>query len=461
VTDTSLVGKKVTILGLAREGVALADYLARNGVRVTVSDLKPREQLSAPLKALSNTPVAAYLLGAHPPEILECDQLFISPGVPLDNPTVLEARRRGIPISGESRFFMEHCPAPVIGVTGSSGKTTTVRLSSEIMSTAGFRTWAGGNIGEPLTPHLDEITPDDRVVMELSSFQLEIMAGSPRIAAILNITPNHLDRHATMEDYIEAKKQILRFQDAGDVAVLGHDNEITRSLAAFARGQVALFSLETEVAEGAFLRHQQIVLRLGGRERIICHEGDVQLLGRHNLANVLAAITIAGLAGADADAMWDVILSFHGVEHRLEPVRDINGVAYFNDSIATSPERAAAALRSFERPIVLLSGGQDKHLPWDELADLMLQKTRAVVLFGQAADLVDRALIDARTRNQTPPGGTPVVRRGGSLEEAVAIAHRLAQPGDVVLLSPGGTSYDAFKDFTERGEFFKTLVRAL
>jgi UDP-N-acetylmuramoylalanine--D-glutamate ligase len=460
VKDTTLVGKKATIIGVAREGVALAEYLARHGVHVTVSDLKPREELAAPLKALSGVPVG-FVLGAHPPEILDCDQLFISPGVPMDSPIILEARRRGIPISGESRFFLEHSPAPVIGVTGSSGKTTTVRLSSEILTTAGFRTWTGGNIGEPLTPHLDQITPDDKVVMELSSFQLRIMASSPRIAAILNITPNHLDRHPTMEDYIEAKKQIMRFQGPGDVAVLGHDNETTRHLVPFARGQVALFSLETEVAEGAFLRHKQIILRLGGREQIICHEGDVKLLGRHNLANVLAAITIAGLAGADADAMWDVILSFHGVEHRLEPIREIDGVSYYNDSIATSPERAAAALRSFDQPIVLLAGGQDKHLPWDELADLMLHKTRAVVLFGQAADLIDSALVAARARGRTAPDRTPVVRRGGSLEEAVAIAHRLAQPGDVVLLSPGGTSFDAFKDFTERGEFFKTLVRAL
>ena len=459
-TDTTLVVKKATIIGLAREGVALAEYLARNGVKVTVSDLKPREELAAPLKALSGVPVE-FVLGAHPPEILDCDQLFISPGVPLDSPIILEAQRRGIPISGESRFFLEHCPAPVIGVTGSSGKTTTVRLSSEILTTAGFRTWIGGNIGEPLTPHLDQIALDDKVVMELSSFQLKIMASSPRIAVILNITPNHLDRHPTMEDYIEAKKQIMRFQGPGDVTVLGHDNETTRRLVPFAKGQVALFSLETEVAEGAFLRHQQIILRLGGRERVICHEGDVKLLGRHNLANVLAAITIAGLAGADADAMWDVILSFRGVEHRLEPTREINGVSYYNDSIATSPERAAAALRSFDRPIVVLAGGQDKHLPWDELADLMLHKTRAVVLFGQAADLIDSALVAARARSRTALDRTPVVRRGGSLEEAVAIAHRLAQPGDVVLLSPGGTSYDAFKDFTERGEFFKTLVRAL
>jgi UDP-N-acetylmuramoylalanine--D-glutamate ligase len=264
-----------------------------------------------------------------------------------------------------------------------------------------------------------------------------------------------------MSDYIEAKKQILRFQKPADTAVLGYDNEVTRSLVEFARGKTALFSMDTEVAEGTFLRQHQIVLRLEGSERVIGHERDIQLLGRHNVENVLAACAIAGVAGVDVDAMWQVIRSFRGVEHRLEPVGQIGGVDYYNDSIATSPERAAAALRAFDRPIVLLAGGQDKHLPWDDLAELVLKRTRGVILFGQAADLIERALGQAQARTHTPPAVMPAVKRAGSLQEAVSMAYQLAQPGDVVLLAPGGTSFDAFKDFVERGEYFKTLVRAL
>lgn len=456
----ALAGKRVTVLGLGREGVAIAHYCASHGVSVTASDLKPREALLPAIQALSDVKVD-LVLGSHPPEILNCEQLFISPGVPDENPIVVEAKKRGIPISGESAFFLENCPAPVIGVTGSSGKTTTVRLVSEILTVSGFKTWTGGNIGQPLTPSLDEIKTGDKVVMELSSFQLQIMGLSPHIGAILNVTPNHLDRHPSMQDYIEAKKQIVRWQNPADVAVLGYDNEVTRALVNEAKGHVALFSIDTEVAEGAFLRHRQIVLRLGGRERVICHERDVQLLGQHNLSNVLAACAVSGIAGAEPDAMWEVILSFRGVEHRLEPVKEINGVAFYNDSIATSPERASAALRSFDKPIVLLAGGQDKHLPWDELADLMLEKTRAVILFGQSADMIDNALIAAQARNHSDAKNSPLVRRASSLQEAVTLAHRLAKPGDIVLLSPGGTSYDAFKDFTERGECFKALVKAL
>ena len=451
-------GKRVTIIGLAREGVALAQYLAPRGARVTVNDRKSVDELRDAVEAL--TPYAVrFVLGGHPEEVLDCDELFVSPGVPLDIPLLQEARRRGLPLSGESRFFLEHCPASVIGVTGSSGKTTTVQLTGEMLRAAGFRTWVGGNIGQPLTPHLDEIAAEDKVVMELSSFQLQIMRQSPAVAAVLNITPNHLDRHPSMADYIEAKRNILRFQRAGDSAVLGYDNPVTRGMAGDVRGRLAFFSLAEAVDEGAFLRGERLVLRLAGRERDIVPRRDIGLRGDHNVANVLAACVIAGLAGAEVEAMAEAIRAFHGVEHRLELVRELDGVRYYNDSIATSPERAAAALRSFDEPLVVLAGGQDKHLPWDELADLMCRRARAVIAFGQAGDLVVGALAAARQRAEAGHG--PAVRRVASLEEAVAAARELAQPGDVVLLAPGGTSFDAYRDFVQRGEHFRSLVGAL
>ncbi len=462
--------KRATIIGLAREGTALARFLAQRGVQVTVSDLKGPKELAENMAALEGLPIR-YVLGGHPPEILDgADVLFVSPGVPLEAPIVVEARRRGIPISSETRLFVELCPAPIVGITGSSGKTTTVSLVGEMLKAEGLRTWVGGNIGQPLIGHLEEIKPSDKVVMELSSFQLELFAPgdweignwewgiegiSPPIAAILNITPNHLDRHPSMEAYIEAKKNIVRYQRPEDVAVLGYDNPVSRAIADECPGEVLFFSRRTEVKRGAFLRDGEIVLRVGNEERV-CSVDEIRLLGEHNVDNVLAACALAAVAGASTSAMAQVAATFEGVEHRLELVRELNGVRYYNDSIATSPERVVAALKSFEAPIVLLAGGRDKHLPWDEFARWVRRRVKHLVLFGEAAPLIEGAV---RGYGEGPYPLTLV--RCADLEEAVAVAHRLAEPGDVVLLSPGGTSFDAFRDFAERGHRFKELVRKL
>ncbi len=482
-------GKRATIIGLAREGTALARFLAEQGAIVTVSDLKSEEELQENITKLKGLPIR-FVLGDHPGQVLaQIDVLFISPGVPLEAPIVTEAKRRGIPISSETRLFTELCPAPIVGITGSSGKTTTVSLVGQMLKASGFRTWVGGNIGQPLIGHLGEIAPTDKVVMELSSFQLEIMGWSPPIAAILNITPNHLDRHPSMEAYTQAKLNILRFQRPGNVAVLGYDlltfvliTEHSQSnsrvfevpsVPLFARSsiissiqsqisnlksRILSFSLNEEVEEGAFLRESKIILRVGDTEQWICSVDEIKLLGRHNLENVLAACTIAAAAGASQQAMADVATAFEGVEHRLELVREVGGVRYYNDSIATSPERTVAALRSFDQPIVLLAGGRDKHLPWDEMARLTLQKARRLILFGEAAPIIEKAIqvsdFEFRVSRE-------FVHRCQTLDEAVESAAREAQPGDVVLLSPGGTSFDAFSDFVERGERFRELVRAL
>ena len=477
-------GQRATLIGLAREGTALARFLAEGGATVTVSDIKDREELSEGIESLAGLPIR-FVLGGHPTEILEADVVFVSPGVPLEVPILAEAIKRGIPLSSETRLFAQLCPAPVIGITGSSGKTTTTALVGGMLEKAGHRTWVGGNIGQPLIGHLTDIRPEDKVVMELSSFQLELFAPwpgsglqirreqkgpfaftgrgwSPPIAAILNITPNHLDRHATMEAYTEAKVNILRYQGPGDVAVLGYDNLITSNLQSqishLESRTVLSFSLRTEVAQGAFVRDGKVVVRWGGEEWQICAVADIKLLGQHNVENVLAACAIAGAAGADPQSMAQVATTFTGVEHRLELVRTLRGVRYYNDSIATSPERTVAALRSFEEPIVLLAGGRDKHLPWDEMAQLTLCKVKHLVLFGEAAPIIERAIHNAQS---AMPNAQLAVHSCSTLEEAVEIAARNAQPGDVVLLAPGGTSFDAFRDFTERGARFRELVEAL
>jgi len=476
----NFIGLRATIIGLAREGTALARFLAERGAKVTVSDLKGREELEENIAALEGLPIR-YALGGHPLEILDdADVLFVSPGVPLEAPIVAEARRRSIPISSETRLFCELCPAPIIGITGSSGKTTTVSLVGEMLKVDGFTTWVGGNIGNPLIGHLEEIKPTDKAVMELSSFQLELFAPinlgfghwslvighwslviegiSPHIAAILNITPNHLDRHPSMEAYIEAKKNIVRYQRAGDVAILGYENEVTRSLASECRGEVLFFSQGSEVEKGAFLRDEEVVIRLDGTEKRVCKVEEIKLLGWHNVDNVLAACVAAGVAGASAEAMAHVATTFGGVPHRLEFVRELNGIRYYNDSIATTPERTVAALRSFDQPIVLLAGGRDKHLPWDEMARLTLEKVKHLVLFGEAAPIIEKALLATNHESRAP---SLVIHCCQTLDEAVEVAARKAEPGDVVLLSPGGTSFDAFRDFAERGERFRELVMAL
>ncbi len=457
-------GLKVTIIGLAREGTALARFLAGKGAEVTISDIKGEEELGERMASLAHLPVR-FVLGGHPLSLLdETDVLFVSPGVPIEIPIVQEARRRGIPVSGESRLFCELCPAPIIGITGSSGKTTTTAVTGEMLREAGLQTWVGGNIGRPLIEHLEEIGPQDRVVMELSSFQLKLFGPdfgleplSPPLAAVLNITPNHLDRHPSMEDYIASKKNIFLHQKEDGVVVLGYDNAITRGLASEARGRVWFFSLG-ELPEGAFLRDETLVLKVGEAEMEICRTGEVRMLGRHNVANLLAASLLAFIGGADIEAIRCVATTFRGVEHRLEFVREVRGVQYYNDSIATSPERVVAALNSFDGSIILLAGGRDKNLPWEEMAELAVRKVRHIVIFGEAAPKIERAIREARARLGTEGPGISLCP---TLEEAVEEASRVAKPGEIVLLSPGGTSFDAFRDYAHRGERFKELVARL
>jgi len=457
----SFAGKRVTVLGLARQGMALARYLVDQGAQVTISDLRPAEALQEPLEELDGLSVR-YVLGGHPPKILDdTDLLCLSGGVPLDAPIVVEAQRRGIPLSNDAQIFLARCPALVVGITGSSGKTTTTTLVGRMLQCGRYLTWVGGNIGLPLVDRLWEIQEGERVVMELSSFQLELMNVSPDVAAVLNVTPNHLDRHKTMAAYTAAKRRILEFQDKDGIALLSHDDPGARGLAPTVQGRLTFFSRGDDVPSetGAFVREETLILRLEGEEQTICRVDEIKLLGQHNLSNVLAACVLAGVVGVPVRAMREVATNFTGVEHRLQLVRTLDGVRYYDDSIATAPERTVAALRAFEAPIVLLAGGKDKDLPWEEMAQVTLQRARHVVAFGDAAELVETAI--GAAQREIPAARLEGLTRVESLEEAVTVAARVACPGDVVLLAPGGTSFDAFKDFAERGKRFQSLVRAL
>lgn len=443
------------ILGAARQGLALARWLVRRGACVTLSDA--RTEAPSAREALAGLPIT-WALGGHPLELLnDCDLLCLSGGVPLTLPIVAEALKRGIPLSNDTQIFMEIVPCRTIGITGSAGKTTTTtlvgRMAKEAYSDAAY---IGGNIGDPLINYVDEMKPTDLAILELSSFQLEQMTISPNVGAILNITPNHLDRHGTMEAYTAAKARLLDFQSAKDVAVLGHDDPGAWNLRDRAKGKLFTFSLHEldESLNGAYFHDGLLALRDRNAYVPLMLREKVLLRGDHNVSNVLAAFTIAHAAGFPLDAMLAAVEDFHGVPHRLELVRELRGVRWYNDSIATAPERTMAAVRAFEEPIVLLLGGRDKDLPWDDLAALIRQRVDHVVLFGEAAEKIEKAVAGSGSRPQT-------LTRCETLEQAVLQAAEVAEAGDVVLLSPGGTSYDAFKDFAERGERFREWVLKL
>ena len=469
-------GKSVVILGLARQGMALARFFVAQGARVTVSDQQPATALQSALAALDRLPIR-YVLGGHPETLLDgCDLLCLSGGVSTDLPIVQTARARGIPLSNDAQLTLELSPAPVIGITGSAGKTTTTTLVGEILKAAGMTVHVGGNIGLPLIDRLKAVHPTDWVVLEMSSFQLELCTCSPHIAAVLNVTPNHLDRHPSMSHYAAAKANILRWQQTTDVAVLGVDDEVTgawwraaRVTIPADRGQPAVdfslaarsigFSGQQMIAQGTYVRDGQVVWRSVGDEQIVLALADIQLRGWHNVLNVLAACAIAGAAGVSPAAMAQAVRGFRGVEHRLEIVREHNGVLWVNDSIATAPERALAALRSFDQPIVLLAGGRDKKLPWDMFAREVRRRVRHLICFGEAGPMIANVVESEVEREEN--WRLESVHVCQDLAAAVSLAAQMALPGDVVLLSPGGTSFDAYRDFAERGEHFRHLVQAL
>lgn len=456
----SWAGTTVVVLGLARQGKALARYLTERGATVIVSDLKTDEQLSDSMDELADLEIQ-YALGGHPPEILEgADLLCLSGGVPADLPLAQQARRQGIPLSNDSHLFLDACPATVVGITGSAGKTTTTELLGR-MARAYFEgsdraVWVGGNIGRPLIVHVDDIHPKDLAVLELSSFQLELMTRSPQVSALLNLTPNHLDRHRTMENYIAAKVRILDFQSEDSVAVLGRDDPGAWEQRHRVRGRTLAFGAEPHEIEGTYLESGWIRLRLDGEERKLFPAERIELRGPHNVLNVLAACALAAACGISAEAMEAGLRGFSGVTHRLEFVRRFNGADWYNDSIATAPERTLAALRSFHEPLVLLAGGRDKGLPWDELLQEVCQRVDHLVLFGEAAPMIADRLESVRVGKR--PFSVDITP---GLEGAIAAAASSAEEGDVVLLAPGGTSFDEFEDFAARGARFKELVGAL
>ena len=456
---TNWNGKRILILGAARQGLALARWLSLHGAHVTLSDMRSADELRLVCESLAEYQID-WVLGGHPLELLDTtDVLCPSGGVPITQPIVVEAVSRGIPLSNDSQIFMEVVPCKTIGITGSAGKTTTTTLVGRMAkSTYGDKAYIGGNIGDPLINYLDDMQVDDVAILELSSFQLDQMTISPNIAAILNVTPNHLDRHGTMEAYTAAKARILEFQSKDDIAVLGHDDKGAWNLRDKVYGKLFTFSLSDldKGLNGTYLHDGLLNLRDGNAYLPLISREKILLRGDHNVSNVLAAFVIGHAAGFPLDAMLEAVEDFQGVPHRLELVRELRGVRWYNDSIATAPERSIAAIRAFDEPIVLMLGGRDKDLPWEDLMRLVGQRVDHLVLFGEAAEKIQKT---ANSLGLSEKRCT--LSRVNGLREAVVKAAEVAVSGDVVLLSPGGTSYDEFKDFAERGERFKLWVQEL
>ena len=445
-----LRNQRVLVVGLGKSGVASALFLAERGARVAVSDAKSPEQLREEIPVLLDHGISVET-GQHGERTFrDQDLIVVSPGVPFDVPQLVHARERGIPVIGEIELAARFLKGRIVAITGSNGKTTTTTLAGEIISAGGQQALVGGNIGTPAITFVDRATDDTWVVLEVSSFQLEtIETFHPHIAVVLNVTPDHLDRHHTFENYVAAKARIFENQRAGDFAVLNADDERCVTMASGAKAAVRWFSRLKEVSSGAFVSDGQIVWRDESGQRTIVLVSEIQLKGAHNVENALAGVCVGMLAGVEPAAIRRSVAEFKAVEHRLEFVATVRGVDYYNDSKATNVDATIKALESFPGRIHLILGGKDKGSDYSVLNDLLRERVKRVYTIGAAA-----AKIESQVR------GTEVLS-AGTLEAAVRRASEAAEPGDIVLLAPACASFDQFESYEHRGRSFKDLVRQL
>ena len=448
----SIRNKRVAVIGIGVSNTPLLDMLLAEGIRVTACDKRTREQMGQQAEELERRGCTLHL-GEDYLKGLDADVIFRTPGLRPDVPEIAACVAHGADLTSEMEVFFRVCPCPIIAVTGSDGKTTTTTIIAELLKSAGKRVWVGGNIGHPLLCEADGMLQTDYTVLELSSFQLMTMTHSPHIAVVTNLAPNHLDMHRDMAEYVAAKENIFRHQSRGDIAIFNGDNAITAEQSARAPGRARTFSRRGEAADGVFLRGEDIVCRSGGQERVIMTTGDIKIPGVHNVENYMAAI--AAVDGLVPDeVIRSFARSFGGVEHRIELVRTYRGVRYYNDSIASSPSRTIAGLRSFKEKVILIAGGYDKHIPFDVLGPEVVAHVKLLVLCGATADKI-------RASVENAPGyapGKPEILDVTPFTAAVETARAREQPWDVVTLSPACAAFDQFKNFAERGRFFKSIV---
>ncbi len=446
-------GQKVLVIGAGKSGVAVSRFLAAKGARVVLTDQKEAASFDPPLVSLV-PPEVELVLGRYPAvEEGRFDLVVISPGVPPDIPPVVQARALGIPVTGELELAYGLARAPVVAITGTNGKTTTTSLVGQIFTDAGIRTLVAGNIGQPLITGVEKYGQEDLIVLEVSSFQLEtIRLFRPRVAAVLNITPDHLDRHGSMEGYVAAKARIFANQTGDDYTVLNYDDPLTRELASQCPGKVIFFSRRHNLEEGVVVQDGYITVRERDAVYPVLPASALRIPGAHNLENALAAVACAWVLGVREKQLAATLHHFSGVPHRLEFVAEINGVKYINDSKGTNPEASIKALEAYDQPIVLLAGGRNKGNDFTAFARRVKEKVRVLVVLGECAREIEAAARAAGVRE---------IIRARDFRDAVFKAHRAARPGEVVLLSPACASWDMFKSYEERGEVFKKLVHEL
>lgn len=447
-----VAGKSIVVVGLGRSGRALAQFLIRRGARVVVSDQKPEAAFEpSQLEALRRVGVQLELGGHRMETLLNADMVLLSPGVPLGIEPIRRARDAGIPLLGEVEWAWRFLKGRMIGVTGSNGKTTVTSLIGVILSQAGFDTLIGGNIGLPLTALIDRAGDESVLVVELSSFQLETVETlRPHVAVMTNISPDHLDRHGSLGNYVNAKRRIFMNQTRDDWAVLNADDPIVLKMMYDTHAQPIVFSRRRELDEGVFLMDDRLVYRLGGQQHELMKVSEIPLRGWHNVENVMAAVAVGLIMGASVETVRQAVLKFPGVPHRLEWVGEVEGVMYYNDSKATNVDAAIKALEAFTEPLVVIMGGRGKGSSFEPLRPLVEARVKHVLLLGEAAPELAAALAGAASLTVV-----------GSMAEAVEQAHRLAEPGDVVLLAPACASFDMFDNFEHRGDVFKEQVRRL
>ncbi len=445
-----LRGKRVLVVGLARTGVATSLFCAARGAGVTATDARTENEIGEAIAPLRTAGVSLELGGHRENTFLEQDLIIPSPGVPADAPLLQAARTKGVTIWSEVELADRFLRGRLIGITGSNGKTTTTSLVEHILKNAGFSTILAGNIGTPLIARVEQTSDDTITVVELSSFQLELIETfRPNMSVFLNLTPDHLDRHHTLEAYGRAKARIFENQTEADSAILNADDPATTPLAP-AKPHVYWFSRKQRVAQGAFVRGNEIVFRHDGQEEAVLNLKEIPLPGAHNVENVLAAVAAARLAGAEPAAIVKGVRSFAGVEHRLEFVAEIGGVRYYNDSKATNVGAALKALDAFPGRVLIVLGGKDKGSDYTALQEPLREKAILALLIGAAAEKIEKQI-----------AGSVAIERTGTIERAVEIAWHAARPGDVVLLAPACASFDQFQNFEHRGRVFKELVHQL
>lgn len=449
--------KKVAFIGTGVSHNDLIRLFLKKGISVTILDRKTKDKFEDLYNEFSSLGADFILGNEYLDSLNQFDVVFRTPGMYFNNPALTKAREDGVVVTSEMEVFFDLCPCKIYAVTGSDGKTTTTTLISEMLSESGFTVYKGGNIGKALLPVIENIRENDRAVVELSSFQLISMRESPDVAVITNIAPNHLDVHGTMEEYIESKVNIIAHQTAFSRTVLNLDNEITNGLSSKVRGKLVKFSRHSVPERGAYLNENNVLCyKENGEVTEVVKAEDIRIPGMHNVENYLTAIS-AVWGEVKPETIVKVAKDFGGVEHRIEFVRELDGVKWYNDSIATSPTRVLAGLNSFNQKLIVIAGGYDKKIPFEPMAETVNEKVKALILMGLTAPKIEKAITEAANYN---PENIKIYH-ADSMENAVEIAKEISTNGDIVTLSPACASFDLYPNFEVRGNHYKRLVEAL